>query len=200
MDIEQNKNQPLDDESDEDLMAAQIALLRGINVGGKSMVAMAELRVMLEALGFGGVRTLLQSGNVVFETRAKASDAAIEKKLEAEAAMRFGRPIDFFVRDAKAWAQVIAKNPFPAEAKRNPGHLVLLALKDAPSAAAVKALQAAIKGRETVHAIGRHAYIVYPDGIGHSKLTNAVIEKALATRATGRNWNTVLKIAELLGS
>src|SRR5262249_6537821 len=122
------------------------------------------------------------------------------KELEAEAAKRFGRPIDFFVRDGQEWARVIADNPFPTEAKRDPGHLVVMALKDVPTAAAMKALQAAIKGREIVQAIGRHAYVVYPDGIGRSKLTNAVIEKALAARATGRNWNTVLKIAEMLAS
>jgi uncharacterized protein (DUF1697 family) len=179
-------------------MAAHIALLRAVNLGGKTMVAMAKLRAMAEKLGFVDVRTLQQSGNLVFETRGKQSTDALEKKLEAEAEKEFGRPVDVFVRDAKAWAQVIAKNPFPAEAKRDPGHLVLLALKDAPNAAAVKALEAAIKGRESVRAVGRHAYVVYPDGIGRSKLTNAVIEKALTTRATGRNWNTVLKLAEMV--
>ncbi len=181
-------------------MAAHIALLRAVNLGGKTMVAMAELRAMAEALGFAGVRTLLQSGNLVFETRSRPSTEAIEKRLEAEAKKQFSHPIEFFVRDAKDWARVIAKNPFRAEAKRDPGHLVVMALKHAPTAAAVKALQAAIKGRETVRVIGRHAYVVYTDGIGRSKLTNAVIEKALATRATGRNWNTVLKLAEMVSS
>jgi len=181
-------------------MPTHIALLRAVNLGGKTMVAMAELRAMAEALGFAEVRTLQQSGNLVFEARAKRSTDAIEKTLEAESENRFGRPIDFFVRDGKEWARLIADNPFPAEARRDPGHLVVMALKDAPSAAAVKALQAAIKGRESVRAVGRRAYIVYPDGIGRSKLTNAVIEKALATRATGRNWNTVLKMAELVGA
>jgi len=179
-------------------MAAHIALLRAVNLGGKTMVAMAELRAMAEALGFAGVRTLLQSGNLVFETRGRQSTDALENTLAAEAEKRFGRPIDFFVRDAKEWVHVIATNPFPAEATRDPGHLVMMALKDAPGAAAVKSLQAAIKGRETVRAVGRHAYVVYPDGIGRSKLTNVVIEKALGTRTTGRNWNTVLKLAEMV--
>jgi len=64
----------------------------------------------------------------------------------------------------------------------------------------VAALQAAIKGREVVRAKGRHAYIVYPDGIGRSRLTNVMIEKKLGTRGTGRNWNTVLKLAALTGA
>lgn len=182
-------------------MPTQIALLRGVNVGGRTMVAMAKLRAMFAELGFPEAHTLLQSGNVVFEAPAAAarSPDALERRLEAEAEKRFGRPIDFFVRSASEWARVIANNPFPAEAKREPGKLVLMALKAVPEARAVKALQAAIKGREIVQASGRHAYIIYPDGIGRSKLTNALIERTLATRATGRNWNTVVKLAELAG-
>jgi uncharacterized protein (DUF1697 family) len=64
----------------------------------------------------------------------------------------------------------------------------------------VSALQGAIKGREQVRVKGRQAYITYPDGIGRSKLTMAVIEKALGTRGTGRNWNTVLKLGDLAGA
>ena len=86
---------------------------------------------------------------------------------------------------------------FPKEAKLDPGHTVLMCLRDAPPAAAVKALQAAIKGREVVKAKGRHAYFLYPDGIGNSKLTIKVIEKKLGTTGTARNWNTVLKLGAL---
>jgi uncharacterized protein (DUF1697 family) len=179
-------------------MPVHIALLRGVNVGGQTSLAMAKLRAMFDELGFAGARTLMQSGNAVFEASASSGDA-LEHRLEAQAKKRFGRPFDFFVRDAKEWARVIAKNPFEAEAKSDPGHLVVMALKDAPAASAVKALQAAIKGREIVRVDGRHAYIVYPDGIGRSKLTNALIEKTLATRGTARNWNTVMKLAELAG-
>jgi uncharacterized protein (DUF1697 family) len=71
-------------------------------------------------------------------------------------------------------------------------------LKSAVPAANLKALQAAIRGRETVRAEGKELYAVYPDGVGRSKLTHALIERKLATRATGRNWNTVLKIAALM--
>ena len=83
------------------------------------------------------------------------------------------------MRSAKEWQAIIAANPFPAEAKSDPGRLVMMCLRDAPSAAQVKALQAAIKGREIVRAKGKQAYFVYPDGLGRSKLTIAMIEKAL---------------------
>jgi uncharacterized protein (DUF1697 family) len=71
---------------------------------------------------------------------------------------------------------------------------------EAPGGAAVKALQAAVVGREVVRATGRQVYIVYPDGQGRSRLTNAAIEKRLGTRGTARNWNTVLRLAELVGA
>jgi uncharacterized protein (DUF1697 family) len=96
------------------------------------------------------------------------------------------------------WGAVIARNPFPNEAKADPAHLVVMFLKDAPDAKAVDQLNAAISGREVARAVGKQAYIVYPDGIGRSRLTTAIIEKKLGTRGTGRNWNTVLKLAALV--
>ena len=95
---------------------------------------------------------------------------------------------------------MVAGNPFPEEAERDPSHLLVIFLKEAPDRKDVMALQSAIKGREVVRAKGRHAYVVYPDGIGRSRLTSALIEKKLATRGTGRNWNTVLKLGAAAGA
>jgi uncharacterized protein (DUF1697 family) len=72
-----------------------------------------------------------------------------------------------------------------------------MVMKQRVAAADVAKLQTAIKGRETVRAWDRHAYVTYPDGIGRSKLTIAMIEKHLGSRGTGRNWNTILKLAAL---
>ena len=177
-------------------MTTYVALLRGINVGGHKPVAMADLHHLLTQLGLADARSLLQSGNLVFGANGRTA-ARLERLLEAEAAKRLGLQTDFFVRSAKEWKSVVANNPFSKEAARDPGHLVVMALKDAPKDTDVKALQAAITGREVVRAGGKHLYIVYPDGIGRSRLTNAVIDKLLGTRGTGRNWNTVLKLASL---
>lgn len=177
-------------------MSTCIALLRGINVGGHRKVAMAELRAMLTGLGFTNGRWLLQSGNVVFETTNRQT-AAIEELLQREAATRLELKTEFFVRTADEWTSIIAGNPFTEAAERDPAHMAVMFFKTALRPADVKALQAAIRGRESVHASGRDAYIVYPDGIGTSKLTNAVIEKAFGTRGTARNWNTVVKLAAL---
>jgi len=179
-------------------MTTHIALLRGINVGGNKKVAMADLRELLNALGFTDPRSLLQSGNLVFRSEA-LKGADLERLLDAETEKRLGLKTEFFVRTAKEWKAVVESNPFPDEAESDPSHLVAMFLKDAPDVKAVEALQAAITGREIVRAVGRQAYITYPDGIGDSRLTNAVIEKKLGTRGTGRNWNTVMKLDALAG-
>jgi uncharacterized protein (DUF1697 family) len=173
-----------------------VALLRAVNVGGRS-VPMGELRAMFARLGFGDARTLLQSGNVVFEAGAKKG-AALEALLEAETEKRFALRADYLVRTPREWSEAIAKNPFPKEAAADPAHLVLMPLKSAPGKTQAAALDAAIAGRERAKVVGRALYLVYPDGIGRSKLTISVIEKALQTRGTARNWNTVLKLQALL--
>jgi uncharacterized protein (DUF1697 family) len=170
-----------------------IALLRGINVGGHKMVAMSDLVALLVGLGFDDARSLLQSGNLVFRTTGKKA-AQLERLLESEVLKRIGLETRFFVRSEDEWKAVIEQNPFPGEAKRDPARLVVTFLERAPESENVKALQEAIKGRETLRAGSRHLYIVYPDGMGTSKLTNAVIEKKLGMRGTARNWNTVLKL------
>jgi len=177
-------------------MSTFVAVLRAINLGPHNRIAMADLRAMCAKLDLANARTLLVSGNVVFESRLSSSEK-LERLLEDASTKHLGVTTDYFVRSAKEWQGVIDANPFPAEASTDPARLVMMCLRDAPSAAQVKALQAAIKGRETVRARGKHAYFVYPDGQGRSKLTIAMIENALDTRGTARNWNTVLKLGEL---
>lgn len=179
-------------------MAGYALFLRAVNVGGRNKVAMAGLRALLEREGFTNVATLLQSGNAVFTGAARPA-AVLERQCEKAIARSLKVQCDCFVRTAKEWAALVEANPFPAEAKRDPAHLLVILLKVAPAASAVSTLRAAIQGRETVAHAGRQLYAVYPDGSGNSKLTLPLIEKHLGTRGTGRNWNTVIKVAELLG-
>lgn len=178
-------------------MSKHIALLRAVNLGGKTTIAMADLRALCVDLGFEDARTLLQSGNVVV-TAGRRSAAAIESKLETALANKLGLKTDVLVRSAKEWRALMAANPFGDAAKNDPGHLVVMPLKKAVAKDALAALRAAIKGRESVGLAGRDLYIVYPDGIGRSKLTTKLIESKLGTRGTGRNWNTVVKLAALV--
>jgi uncharacterized protein (DUF1697 family) len=173
-----------------------IGLLRAVNLPGHNKIGMADLRDLAVRLGLKDAQTLLQSGNIVFRSDARTS-GQLEQLLEREARKRLGVDTDFFVRTADEWRTLIAANPFPKEAKRDPSHLVAIVLKDEIEPKNVKALQDAITGREVVSAKGRCAYMVYPDGIGRSKVTNALIEKKLGTRGTARNWNTVLKLCAL---
>jgi uncharacterized protein (DUF1697 family) len=182
--------------SPETVMTTYIALLRAVNLPGHNKIAMRDLCELFTKLKMHDARSLLQSGNVVFRSDM-ASAAELERLLENAVDKRFGLKTEFFVRSAKEWKAIIASNPFPDEAKSDPGHLILMCLKDAPDRVAVTALQNAIKDRESVRANGRQAYFVYPDGMGRSRLTNVLIEKKLGTRGTGRNWNTVLKLGAL---
>jgi uncharacterized protein (DUF1697 family) len=177
-------------------MTRVVALLRAVNVGGTGKLPMADLTKLLAGMKYTGVKTVLQSGNVVFGTSGKTG-AALEATLEAAVATQLGLQTSFYVRDLDEWNAIIAGNPYPDAARNDPSHLVVMTFKSAPSPANVSALQAAIVGRETLQAIGKQLYVVYPDGIGDSKLT-ALIDRKLELKGTGRNWNTVQKIASAL--
>jgi uncharacterized protein (DUF1697 family) len=176
-------------------MRTYIGLLRGINLAGHKMVAMADLRDLMTTLGFSDVKTLLQSGNVVFRGSPTAP-AALERRLEAALEKRLGFSVEFHVRTADEWRDIVGANPFGAEAKNDPGHLLVTCFKAPLEKANVKALEAAITGRETLHADGRHLYMVFPDGVGTSKVAG-MIDRKLGARGTARNWNTVVKLAAL---
>lgn len=178
-------------------MTKRIALLRGVNVGGKTKVAMADLREMFTGLGLGSPRTVLQSGNVVFE--GGPGGAELERLLERETEARLGVRTSYLIREAGEWRNLVARNPFPDEAERDPVRVQAMPLKAAPDPEAIAALREAIVGRERVEAVGRELYLVYPDGMGRSKLTIKQIESKLGTQGTSRNWNTVMRLAALVG-
>jgi uncharacterized protein (DUF1697 family) len=173
-----------------------IALLRAVNLGGGSTVRMEDLRRWVAGCGFRDVRTWIQSGNVVF--RGPRSPAAeTEHRFEEAIEHAAGYRTSVFVRTAEEWSSVLAENPFPREAVRDPGRLTVLVLKGSPAPSSWAALRDAIVGRETVRDAGRIGYVYYPDGQGRSRLTTSVIERALGTPGTIRNWNTVTKLAEM---
>jgi uncharacterized protein (DUF1697 family) len=179
-------------------MATYVGLLRAVNLPGHNKIGMTDLREFLTRLGMREVETLLQSGNFVCQSDVRSA-LELERLIEGAAAKQLGLTTDVLIRSDKEWKTLIAQNPFPKEAKLDPSHLLAVVLRDAPDRANIKALEQAITGHETVKVQGRCAYIVYPDGIGRSRLTAAIIEKKLATRGTARNWNTVLKLSALAG-
>jgi uncharacterized protein (DUF1697 family) len=177
-------------------MNRYVALLRGVNVGGRGAVAMADLRRVAEGTGCRDVATILQSGNLLFGSTRET--ARLGNDLMAALATELGLETTVMVRSASDWKRMIARNPFPEAARRDPARLVVLVLDRAVGRREVAALEKAIVGRETVGGAGLDLYAIYPDGQGRSKLTNAVIERTLKARATARNWNTVMRIAVAL--
>ena len=181
--------------------APLIGLLRAVNLGSHNKIAMPRLRDFLLETGMSDPRTLLQSGNFVCGAGSRrGAPPALERLLEQEASRRLGLRTEFFIRPADDWEEVIKRNPFPREAASDPSHLLIMFLKDPPAKDRVAALQQKIAGREQVLPGSHHLYVIYPDGIGRSRLTTAMIEKAVGTRGTARNWNTILKLAAMAAS
>ena len=173
-----------------------VALLRAVNVGGRK-VTMKELREMAEGLGYENVRTLIASGNLVFDTK-KTSNAKLEAALEAAIEKTFGLFSEVMVRDPAEWDAIIKANPLPKKAKEDPAHLVCLVCKDKPDTKAIDAWLKTFREKydkgEQLKIVGREIYIDYGPSIGESKL---ILPKKLCT-GTARNWNTVLKLDTML--
>lgn len=172
-------------------MSKLAVLLRAVNVGGRRLT-MAEFKDALAQLGFPAAQTVAATGNAVIEA-ATCEEAA----LEAGLGKALGAVSDVFVRDGAELAAIVAGNPFPKMAADDPSHLVVVFLRGEPDAEDVAALQAKIAGPEQVAAGPGCLYACYPAGIRDSKLTAAMIERALKLRGTARNWNTVSKLASL---
>jgi len=166
-------------------MAVFVALLRAINVGGTGKLAMRELVTLCEAAGFTKVKTYIQSGNVLFESRL--GEAKVKGKLEQLLAAKLGKPFDVLLRSAAELEAVLLHNPFKQAA---PSRVLVLFLNEAPAKNALANL--VVPANEEVKLHGREVFIHYPDGMGRSKL-----KLPLVATATGRNLNTVSKLAAM---
>jgi len=178
------------------LTATFVALLRGINITGRNRVPMSELRSVAEELGWSGVQTYIQSGNLVFRTAAPA--ASSEGELERAIERRFALAIPVIVRSATKWSRYVADNPFPEESLVAPNLVMLVLAKRPPEAAAVATLGERATGGERVIRAGDAVWINYPEGFGRSKLVPGVLDRAIGSPVTTRNWRTVLKLQELM--
>jgi uncharacterized protein (DUF1697 family) len=178
-------------------MAKWVALLRGINVGGKNSLPMTELVGDMEACGLRNVRTYIQSGNAVFESPGKVP-ASLGPKIASRILERRGFEPHILLLSAAAFQKAIRANPYP-EATAEPKTLhfgFLAASAKSPDTAALAAVQSP---SERFELIGKVFYLHAPDGIGRSKLA-VKIEKALGVPVTGRNWRTVDSLREMLAA
>lgn len=181
-------------------MSSYIALLRGVNVGGKNLLPMRELQAIVANAGCVEVRTYIQSGNVVF--RATATQAAqLPEALSKAIGERFGFRAPVIVRQAKELQGIVEENPFLASGSRVDASALHIAfLAKAADPGRITALDAQRSPGDTfqVRQQGRRElYLHLPGGVARSKLTNAYFDAALATTSTVRNWRTVLKLLEM---
>ncbi len=173
-----------------------MALLRAVNVGGRNRIAMARLRELLERLGYGDVRTHLQSGNAVF-TAAATSPERLAREVERGLAEEVGLAAKVLVRSRAELERAIAANPL-LDVADDHARLLVTFLSDAPAREIVDALAPA-DFEPDVFAVGeREIYAWYPDGVRATRLSNAFWERRLKVVATGRNWNTVTRLLELM--
>jgi uncharacterized protein (DUF1697 family) len=179
-----------------------VALLRGINVGGRNRVAMADLRQLAEGLGHTEVATYIQSGNLLF-TSDEGSAADLAEALEQEIARSLAVRPAVVVVSRDDLAQVIADNPFPAEADPKCLHAVFRRdeiTSDAVAAIAGAEQRARAKGSpDEAVVVGRTLFLRTPDGLGRSELAAQLARVGSQAAGTARNWATVTRLMDLLG-
>lgn len=176
---------------------AYIALLRGINVGGKNMLPMKDLVRLCSDAGYSEVKSYIQSGNLVF--RAKSALAPrLPALFEQAISDRFGIRVPVVVRSADELRRLAKGNPF-LHAGADTAILHVAFLSDLPGAAAVAALDPNRSPPDQFAVRGREIYLQCPNGIGRTKLTNQYFDSKLGVTSTIRNWRTVLKLLELAG-
>jgi len=173
-------------------MATYAVMLRGVNLGGQRQLAMADLRRLLESLGYTDVSTHLRSGNAIITSDDEDPEriaATIHEALAAELSLRSG----VIVRTGKELADVIAANPFP-EHESEPAKLHVAFLSAQPSKAAFDAIDPARFAPDEFRLGDRALYLWFPNGAGRSKLTMPALAR-MKVEVTARNWNTVLALA-----
>ena len=172
-----------------------VALLRGINVGGNTMIKMAELKRSFESLGLKNVVSYVNSGNLAFDSRSIAEKTLI-KRLEDVIEMDFGKRVQVMVREQREIEKIITANPYEGEYESHKEMHVLFLKEEIPEGKMTE-LRAAAPAKERFTAIGREIYCHLPMGVAESLMGRGLVEKKLKIPVTARNWRTVQKLAEL---
>jgi uncharacterized protein (DUF1697 family) len=177
-------------------LATTICLIRGVNVGGHGKLEMAALRRLFANLGFGNVQTLLQSGNVVFDS-GRVKPGAIVWMIAGAIEKNFALKPDIILRTPAEMQRAVDANPFPAMAEKDPSHLLIHFLSGRVDKSASAKLDALARPPEKFAFGERELYIHYANGVAGSKLGGPAMDRALGARGTARNWNTIRKLLEL---
>ena len=176
--------------------ATYLALLRGINVGGKNKLPMKDLTEIFIAAGCESVRTFIQSGNLIFRA-SPALSRQLPTLIPSQIAAQFGHRPPVLLRTTAQLRDVVVNNPFLKQGSAE-DILHVLFLADLPSPAQVAALDHARSQPDAFLVQGQEIYLQLPHGVADTRLTNAYFDSKLATICTGRNWRTVVKLLELM--
>ena len=173
-----------------------LALLRGINLGPKNKISMGDLAEVFAETGCQGVRTYIQSGNVIFEASPEVS-VRLPELVTKEIEKRFGYKVPVMLRTTREMRQVIRENPFLEEgAAEDVLHVMFLA--DLPQPGAVKSLDPDRSPPNRFNVRGSEVYLLFPEGFARTKLTSSYFDSKLGTIGTVRSWRTVTKLLELM--
>jgi uncharacterized protein (DUF1697 family) len=177
-------------------MSTYIALLRGINIGPHKRMKMEKLRASCEGLGFAGVKTYIQSGNVIFKA-ARLSPAALSKKLGECIVKDFGFSAEVISRSREELKAIIDSNPFMKERGIDLSKLHVVFLSQSPSAAALKKLHELTLAPDRTRSSGNEIYFYFPNGVSGSSLWKHPLDRVTGVPGTMRNWHTVNKLYEM---
>jgi len=178
-------------------MQTYVALLYSIILGEGRRVVMADLKAMAEGLGLRNVRTLVATGNLVFEARA-GEISKLEQQLEKAFGKTFGRHVDIIVRGAEDWMKLAQANPFPAESADAADQVAVRVMREPVPVDAVEALRAYAVDDEKVFWVDGDIWLVFSRERPSSRLLAAANHKRMGI-GTARNWNTVRRLAEMVG-
>ena len=171
-------------------------LLRGVNVGGKNTLRMADLKRVLGELGYADVKTLLNSGNAVVTTTAEPAE--VERSVASAITQQLGLSVTVMVRTHAQLQAVVEASPFDGEAA-DPRFYAVAFLEKSPPDSAFSGVQADAYAPEKWQLEGNELFILYANGQGRTKIASTFFDKQLQVASTARNWNTVLKLLELTG-
>jgi uncharacterized protein (DUF1697 family) len=175
-----------------------IALLRGVNVGGKTL-KMADLLEVLKSKGFQNVRTYIQSGNIIFDEN-NIESGKLSVNIENIISKAFGISVNVIIRTEKELEKIVNNNPLIKTTNNDIDKLHVTFLRESPLPGTIQALETLKDKNEQYILIGKEVYLYCPNGYGKTKLNNANLEKKLKTIATTRNWKTTLKLLDLSGT
>jgi len=178
-------------------METHLALLRGINVSGQKLIKMEDLRKLLADEGFDNVQTYIQSGNIIFDSSEKVK-AKVADKIKKLISAHYGFDVSILMLNHADLAKAIENNPFIKEKDINLKQVYVTFLSDKPSPENIEKFAATNIGNDIAILSDDVMYLKYFDSAANTRLSNVLIENKLKVTATTRNWNTTLKLMDML--